>query len=236
MWVPESPEWEANKNKKKQDLPGFTKPVRQRMVWASIVLAVAFSAYYGLTGLYPTMLKTELGFDSVRVGNIVALFNVGMMAGAIACGITASKRNMAAAIVLPAMLVLPVLPLYVGTVESLLWLGAFLGGAFGAGYSGVTPLLLSTLFPADVRGRAIGIVYHVGAFAAAFIPMSLAYLSSTTATPLSHTIAIGVGVFQVGLAVLILFRPRALDLMGGAAHERSEEMGLGPRLDPSSGR
>jgi SHS family lactate transporter-like MFS transporter len=219
IWVPESPEWKASKTRKKADTPGFTKAVVNRMVWASLVLAVAFSAYYGLTGLYPTMLKTELHFDSVRAGNVIALFNIGMMAGAIACGITASKRSMAAAIILPAMLVLPILPLYVGTVESLLWLGAFLGGAFGAGYSGVTPLLLSTLFPAEVRGRAVGIVYHAGAFAAAFVPMSMAYISATTGLTLAETIGIGVGIFQVGLAALILFRPRALSVLGAGAPE-----------------
>ena len=193
------------------------------MIWASLVLAVAFSAYYGLTGLYPTMLKTELSIDPLRVGNIIALFNIGMMIGAIACGIAASKRNMAIAIILPAILVLPVLPLYVGTVDALLGLGAFLGGAFGAGYSGVTPLLLSTLFPAEVRGRAIGIVYHVGAFGAAFVPMSMAHFASTTGTPLSETIAIGVGVFQLGLAGLILFRPKALSVLGSVAEASSEE-------------
>jgi SHS family lactate transporter-like MFS transporter len=215
IWVPESPEWKENKEKKHVAKPGFTAPVVQRMIWASLVMALAFSAYYGLTGLYPTMLKTELGLDAVRVGNIIALFNIGMMVGAIACGVGASKRSMAAAIILPAMLVLPVLPLYVGTVDALLGLGAFLGGAFGACYSGVTPLLLSTLFPADVRGRAIGIVYHVGAFGAAFVPMSMAHFASSTSTPLSETIAVGVGIFQLGLAGLILFRPKALNVLGG---------------------
>jgi MFS transporter, SHS family, lactate transporter len=223
IWVPESAEWQENKNKKKVAAPGFTKPVVHRMIWASIVLAVAFSAYYGLTGLYPTMLKTELGFDSARVGTVVAWFNVGMMIGAIACGITASKRSMAVAIILPAMLVLPILPLYVGTLDALIGAGAFLTGAFGAGYSGVTPLLLSTLFPADIRGRAIGIVYHVGAFGAAFVPMSMAAISASTGTPISEVIALGVGGFQLALAALILFRPKmvASDLEGSAQQERA---------------
>ena len=223
IWVPESAEWKAGQEQRRQAPAaagsGFTKPVLHRMIWASLVLALGFSAYYGLTGLYPTMLKTELGLDSAAVGNIVALFNIGMMVGAIACGITASKRNVAIAIIVPAMLVLPALPLYVGSVGPLLGLGAFLGGAFGAGYSGVTPLLLSSLFPAEVRARAIGIVYHVGAFAAAFVPMTMASITEQSGIPFSKTIGVGVGVFQVLLAFLILFRPRALSALGSALQE-----------------
>jgi MFS transporter, SHS family, lactate transporter len=209
IWVPESPEWKAGQEKKVARPSGFTRPIVNRMIWASLVMALGFSAYYGLTGLYPTMLKTELMLDSSSVGTIIALFNVGMMIGAIACGIAASKRSVAVAIIVPAMLVLPILPLYVGAHAGLLGVGAFLGGAFGAGYSGVTPLLLSTLFPAEVRGRAIGIVYHVGAFGAAFVPMTIAEISGSTGTPLSEVIAILVGLFQIALAALVLLRPSA---------------------------
>ncbi len=221
IWVPESAEWEAGRERRQRatGVPapsGFTRPVLHRMIWASLVLALGFSAYYGLTGLYPTMLKTELGLDSARVGNIVALFNIGMMVGAVACGITAGRRNVAVAIMLPAVLVLPALPLYVGSVDHLLGLGAFLGGALGAGYAGVTPLLLNTLFPAEIRARAMGIVYHVGAFAAAFVPMTMADITESNGIPFSKTIAIGVGIFQVALAGLILFRPRALSVLGSA--------------------
>ncbi len=221
IWVPESEEWKENRDKKKEKVaqPAFTPAVISRMIWASCVLAIAFAAYYGLTGLYPTMLKTELNLDPVRVGNVVALFNLGMMAGAVVCGTIAAKRNMAVAIMLPAILVLPFLPLYVGSVDSLLGVGAFLGGAFGAGYCGVSPLLLSSLFPSNIRARASGIVYHVGAFVAAFVPMSMAAIAQNMGVPLSQVIGIGVGAFQVALAALILFRPRALSILGPSVTE-----------------
>jgi hypothetical protein len=59
-------------------------------------------------------------------------------------------------------------------------IGAFLGGALGVGYSGVTPVLTTSLFPAHVRARAIGVVYHVGALIAAFVPTLIPWLAART--------------------------------------------------------
>ena len=40
----------------------------------------------------------------------------------------------------------------------------------------MTPLFLTELFPAEVRARAVGVVYHVGALFAAFVPTAMAFL------------------------------------------------------------
>lgn len=220
MWVPESEEWEAKKAQDqaehKATVPVLQKAMMPRLIWASLVMAFGFGSYYGLTGLHATMLKTQFSLDGASVGTIVALFNIGMMAGAIACGVTASKKSVVMAVTVPAILVLPALPLYVGMVPGLLGVGAFLGGALGAGYSGVTPLLLTSLFPAELRARAVGLVYHVGAFGAAFVPMGMAAFAETTGTGLGQTIALAVGISQLGLAALMVFRPKAMASLGSS--------------------
>ena len=80
----------------------------------------------------------------------------------------------------------PALPLYVGWNPGTpaLVVGAILGGALGVGYSGVTPVLTTSLFPEHVRARAIGLVYHVGAFVAAFVPSLIPQLTKWTGWPL----------------------------------------------------
>ena len=86
----------------------------------------------------------------------------------------AASYGVARAVAVPALASLPALPLYVGSVPALLGLGAFLGGGLAVGFTGVTPLFLTGLFPAEVRARAVGVVYHVGALFAAFVPTAIA--------------------------------------------------------------
>ena len=217
IWVPESPDWkkevEARKAAEKKAAP-VTALVKSEMitklVWASLVMALGFGAYYALIGLYPTMLETELGQSPGQRAYFVAMFNIGMMAGAIACGILASRRGFIYAVAIPALLALPVLPFYVGYAPNMLALGALLGGAFGAGFSGVTPLLLTSLFPAHIRARAVGFVYHIGAFAAAFVPTGVAALAEYTRLSLAQSIAIVAGVCELTLAVAMFLRPSAV--------------------------
>lgn len=236
IWVPESEEWKERAEKQAhsqtKSAPVLQRAMLPRLVWASLVMAFGFGSYYGLTGLHATMLKTQLGLDAAAVGTIVALFNVGMMTGAIACGITASKKSVVLAVTVPAILVLPALPLYVGLVPGLLGVGAFLGGALGAGYSGVTPLLLTSLFPAELRARAVGLVYHVGAFGAAFVPMGMAALAERSGAGLGQVIALAVGLFQLGLAALMIFRPKAMAALGGVEGTQGVEV-AGPAPSPS---
>lgn len=178
--------------------------VRQMIVLGSLVMGLGFLVYYGLTTSYPLMLVTELGVTS-PFGHIM-LFNVGMLVGVIAAGWFANRYGVVAALVTPALLMVVALPLYIGSVPILLPLGAFLGGALGVGYSGVTPVLTTSLFPDHVRGRAIGIVYHVGAMIGAFAPIAITTLSKETDLALSGAIALvaGSALVLMSAAVLLL--------------------------------
>lgn len=218
IWVPESPEFE--KNRLNGSPPKFaellTNDVLKKLAWASAILALGFSAYYGLTALYPTMLAKELSLDSMGVARMVALFNVGMMIGAIGCGVLASKKGVRLAVVVPAVLMVPCLPLYVG-VAGPLGLGAFLGGLVGAGYSGVTPALLADLFPSRIRARASGLVYHIGAGFAAFVPPTITLLTSTWGYSLQTSIALVSGIALILLAMVIPLKPRVTEVVDSTA-------------------
>ena len=207
-WVPESQEWtEAHARAKDASFPKKAVPFREiapKLGWACATMAAGFGAYYGLTGLYPTLLKTELGLSDVRVGQLVVLFNLGMLIGSVVTGTLAAKHGAGWAIVFPSLLSLAVLPLYVGASPQLLGLGAFLGGAIAVGFCGVTPLLLTELFPAEGRARLIGIAYHVGSFGAAFVPMLIAGLAEAGGLRLSRAIVLVAGVCELAIAALVL--------------------------------
>jgi SHS family lactate transporter-like MFS transporter len=209
IWVPES----LHAAKKEFDAVASkhsalaSKAVISRIVFGSVAMGLGFGAYYGLTGMYPTLL-TDAGLDPVALARLVALFNVGMLVGSVLCGSLASRVGVARAVAVPALLSLVFLPLYVGWRPSLLWLGALGGGAFGAGFCGITPLFLTSLFPAEIRARAVGIVYHAGAFLAAFVPTGVAALSER-GLPLSTAILLTAGICELGL-VLLLMAPKMM--------------------------
>jgi SHS family lactate transporter-like MFS transporter len=198
-----------------------TPGVMARVAWGSAAMACGLAAYYGLTGLYSTLLRGTFKLDIGAISHHVTLFNVGMMLGAIGCGWIAARRGVGLAILIPTLCMAVCAPLYVGAWPDLLWLGAFLGGMFGAGYSGTTPLLLTSLFPAHLRAKGVGLVYHLGALPAAFVPMSIAALSEQAGVPLGWAIAGVVVASVLGMAALVALGPaevRARPPPAAAAH------------------
>ncbi|HEY5933880.1 MAG TPA: MFS transporter [Kofleriaceae bacterium] len=198
--------------------------VRRMLILGSLVMALGFIVYYGLTAHYTLMLRTEHGISVSGAMLDVIVFNLGMLFGVIAAGWVANRYGVVTALVAPALLMIPAIPLYVGAVPALLPLGAFLGGALGVGYSGVTPVLTTSLFPEHVRARAIGIVYHAGALIAAFVPTAIATLEAHTELTLSGAIALvsGVGLLGMSLAVLALRKRLSSVELGAPAAVASE--------------
>jgi SHS family lactate transporter-like MFS transporter len=220
--VSESQAWRATIGKALGTMAALRRPgMARRLAWASASMSLGLAAYYAFTGLYSSLLQTELGKSIPDAMTMIALFNVAMLVGAVGFGMVAKRRGIVAAVVAPALLMIPFLPLYVGAVPELLWLGALAGGAIGVGWSGTVPVYLTALFPAEVRGKAIGIVYHVGAFVAALVPPAITALADMLRVhhevhaPLGWSIATVAGACEIGLALLLLLQPK--EMMGGEA-------------------
>lgn len=215
--------------------------VLRNLVLGSLVMALGFIVYYGLQTHYATMLITQRGFRPQQAFVHVILFNLGMLAGVIATGVIASRRGVIVALVLPATLMIPALPLFLGQVHGLSWLGAVLGGALGVGYSGVTPVLLTGLFDDRVRARAIGLVYHVGALIAAFVPTLIPELAARTSLSLAGAMGVVVGLGLAAMVGAVLLARRLLT--GGPAATAAATVvdqvadttppSLAPALDPA---
>ncbi|MCK6550566.1 MFS transporter [Myxococcota bacterium] len=208
-WVDESPEW-GRAQAVRPPAPArelLAPAMLKNLVWASLFLALGFGAYYALTSLYPTFLK-ERGYDPRGIGNLVSLFNVGMLAGAITSGMIVVRRGITAAVAIPTLLMLAALPIYTGFVGPIA-LGALAGGLFGAGISGVTPALLAELFPSRIRGRASGIVYHVGAALAAFVPPIVAALPDRAGLSLGASMLTVTAACELALLASLFLRPAA---------------------------
>jgi len=205
MWVEESPTWKADRAAAKarpQPLGDLLSgAVLGKLVWGVLVMGLGFGVYYAMSGVYPTMLITQRGLDAKAVGLVLIVFNVGMLAGSVVTGMIAQKRGVLIAVVAPALLMVPLLPLYVGASPDLLHVGAFLGGALGVGFCGVVPALLTGMFDPQVRARAVGVIYHGGALLAAFVPPGVTSLAEKTGWGLATSIAVVAGALEIALAI-----------------------------------
>jgi SHS family lactate transporter-like MFS transporter len=129
-----------------------------------IVLMFSFNSFsHGTQDLYPTFLQKDHHFTPQMVGLIAVVANIGALLGGIVFGTWSEKIGRRRAIVIAALLAIPVIPLwaYSHTV-ALLALGGFLMQFMVQGAWGVIPAHLNELSPPAVRGTFPGFAYQLG--------------------------------------------------------------------------
>ena len=129
-----------------------------------VVLMFAFNFFsHGTQDLYPTFLEKNHGFAPHIVGVIGIVTSIGALLGGICFGSWSEKIGRRRAIVIAALLAIPVIPLwaYSHTVATLA-LGGFLMQFMVQGAWGVIPAHLNELSPAAARGTFPGLAYQLG--------------------------------------------------------------------------
>ncbi len=224
FFVRESADFERRAHKPRTSIrqmiaiPGWTSAV----VWSTAVMACGFGVFYAMAGNYPLLLQTEL-HAGASVPALIALFNVGMLLGSIVTGLLASRRGVIVAVAVPALVMVPLVPLYVGAAPDLLHLGAFLGGAIGVGFCGVTPYFLTSLFSPDIRARSVGLIYNLGAIPAAFVSAGVAALARYSDLSLAASIGLVVASLELLLVASILVARFRFGIAAPAAPAVSNE-------------
>jgi SHS family lactate transporter-like MFS transporter len=175
--VEESPVWlerqRQMKTAKRQDEMSLIRIFRGDLVWTtvqtSLLVGSFMFSYYAITFWYATFLREE-GRSTLP---FLVAFNIGAVAGAAAVGrLSESRAGRRGAATIAALASLAVVPIYLfSTNMSVLIVGAFLMGFFGAGAWGVVPTYLSERFPTVARGVGSGFSYHAGAALGALTPL-----------------------------------------------------------------
>ena len=129
-----------------------------------VVLMFAFNSFsHGTQDLYPTFLERNLHFTPQMTGLIVIIYNVGALLGGILFGTFSERIGRRRAIVIAALLAIPVIPLWAYSHSvPMLALGGFLMQFMVQGAWGVIPAHLNELSPAGVRGTFPGLAYQLG--------------------------------------------------------------------------
>jgi MFS transporter, SHS family, lactate transporter len=129
-----------------------------------VVLMFAFNSFsHGAQDLYPTFLEKDHKLSPQIVGLISIVANVGALLGGIFFGTWSEKIGRRKAIVIAALLSLPLIPLWVySRTLPMLAVGGFLMQFMVQGAWGVIPAHLNELSPPGVRGTLPGFAYQVG--------------------------------------------------------------------------
>lgn len=129
-----------------------------------VVLMFALNSFsHGTQDLYPTFLQKDRQFTPQTVGLIAIIANIGALLGGICFGTWSEKIGRRKAIVIAALLAIPVIRLwaYSHTVP-MLALGGFLMQFMVQGAWGVIPAHLNELSPPAARGTFPGFAYQLG--------------------------------------------------------------------------
>jgi len=129
-----------------------------------IVLMFAFNSFsHGTQDLYPTFLQKNHGFTPQTVGLIAIVYNIGALFGGITFGGWSERIGRRRAIVIAALLAIPVIPLWAYSQSAaMLALGGFWMQFMVQGAWGIIPAHLNELSPPAVRGTFPGLAYQLG--------------------------------------------------------------------------
>jgi SHS family lactate transporter-like MFS transporter len=133
-----------------------------------VILMFAFNSFsHGTQDLYPTFLQKNLLLTPKTVSLIAIVYNVGALLGGILFGTLSERIGRRRAIVIAALLAIPIIPLWAYShTLPVLALGGFLMQFMVQGAWGVIPAHLNELSPPAVRGTLPGFAYQLGNFVA----------------------------------------------------------------------
>jgi SHS family lactate transporter-like MFS transporter len=147
-----------------------------------VLLMTAFMSFsHGTQDVYPTFLSTQARLTPQVVGLIGVLYGVGSIAGGFVFGALSEKWGRKRAIIIAALLAIPVIPLYAyGHSALTLGIGAVLMQFMVQGAWGVVPAYLTELSPAPVRATAPGLAYQLGGLITSWNGKAQAILAERT--------------------------------------------------------
>ena len=168
--VQESPVWTQNRERRVTQTLGQSVARNLGLFCYMAVLMAAFNFMsHGTQDNYPTFLRVQHGFKPDTVSTIAIVYNVGAIGGGILFGALSQRIGRRRAIILAALLALPVIPLWAyGRTAGMLALGAFAMQFFVQGAWGVIPAHLSELSPGALRGTFTGLAYQTGNLIASY--------------------------------------------------------------------
>ncbi len=200
--VPESPAWQESRSQQRGTLEALRG--RWGLFVYVIVLMTAFNFFsHGTQDLYPTFLQQQHHFSPHAVGIIAIVYNIGAILGGIVFGAWSERIGRRNAIIIAALLSLPIIPLWAFAQSAiLLAVGAFLMQFMVQGAWGIVPVHLNELSPEGVRGTFPGFTYQLGNLFASANATIQASLAESHGGNYAMSLAYVAGIVAICVAVL----------------------------------
>ncbi|RUL72884.1 MFS transporter [Dyella choica] len=217
--VPESPAWEASQAAHGQRSLGEAMRGHWKLAIYLMCLMAAFNMFsHGSQDMYHTFEEVNLHLPtgSGAAFLLVALLNLGALAGGLFFGGWSEKVGRRRAMIVAALLAIPVIPLWTyGGSLLLLGLGAFLIQVMVQGAWGVVPTHLNELSPDAVRGTLPGFAYQMGNLIAAGTATAQSWLAEQGAG-LPLVMSLWIAAVAVLLTLLVWLGPEARGVRFGS--------------------
>lgn len=182
-----------------------------RLFFYTIAMMACFNAFsHGTQDLYATFLKLQHHFSAGAVSTVLIAANIGAIIGGISFGAFSEKIGRRRAIIIAALLSLPMISLWAYSATlPMLALGAFLMQFCVQGAWGVVPVHLNEMAPEDARGTFPGFTYQLGNFLISLAAPIQAGIAASRGGDYSFALAATVAVVVVVLVIVV-----------GLGHER----------------
>jgi SHS family lactate transporter-like MFS transporter len=156
-------------------------------------MASGFILYYSINVLFATHLQVDLKMSPGAIGEIGVAANLVVFLASMGWGWVSDRFGRKVAQILPALMAIPIAPIYLLSHNfTLIWWAFVIQGAFGSGgFASQAPSYLAERFPTEVRATAAGFCYHQGAIFGGLIAPILAWCA--TAYNLGYAIPMLVG-------------------------------------------
>jgi SHS family lactate transporter-like MFS transporter len=220
--VPESPDWQRRQTQPRISALDVLRRNAKLAVYA-VLMMTAFNFFsHGTQDMYPRFLQAQHKFDHGTVAAIAIIYNIGAILGGIGFGTLSQRIGRRRAIVIAALLAIPVIPLWAfSSTPVLLGLGAFLMQICVQGAWGVIPAHLNELSPPEIRGTFPGVTYQLGNL-----------LASANAT-IQSSIAVAMGGnYSWALGGTVLIVALTISLLVGFGHE-ARHVTMGHEREPA---
>jgi SHS family lactate transporter-like MFS transporter len=216
-FVKEPPIWVENKRRQRAEnreikapLLAIFKPVVLGNTLTSCWwMASGFVAYYSVNALFATHLQKDLGLSPAMVATPIFFGNLGVFASACFWGFVADRWGRRWAMIIPALIAIPLCPIYLFN-PNILWVvvGFLLQGmCAGGGMQGQMAPYLNERFPTEVRASATAFCYHQGAIWGGFVPLVLTYFATHYNLGLAIPMLVATSVATLSFAASLVFAP-----------------------------
>jgi MFS transporter, SHS family, lactate transporter len=172
-------------------------------------MASAFIVGYSVGGMFPTYLQKDLQLSPGLVSLPVMLQSIVFFLSGSVYGWFADRFGRRWAIIIPALLTIPIAPLYLLTGDYTTIVVFFtLQGAFGGGgMHTLYPAYLAERFPTEVRATASGFVYHQGAIFGGLTAPIITYFAVNWHSGFAMPMMIGTMVSALSVAAAVFCGP-----------------------------